>query len=119
LVLKEMNGKNSSGGAPADSGKSALRAPAPSDTFAVQDESAGTKAGKTTSIGSSLGMLVLLVLLMPVLAGFGNLPGSLISLLIISFALRQAWHMNRAPVVTFSGPYHVGAPPAPEAAGGL
>lgn len=43
---------------------------------------------------------------LPFLAGLGNIIG----ILIIGFALYQAWKMNKRSDIQFSGPYQVGAP---------
>ena len=56
------------------------------------------------------GRLLLFAMAAPFLAGFENLIG----ILIIGFALWQAWHMNGRAALVFSGPYAVGAPRAPE-----
>jgi hypothetical protein len=45
---------------------------------------------------------------MPLLVGIGGLPSSLISLLIVGFALHQAWRMNGRLQLTFTGPFQVG-----------
>jgi hypothetical protein len=52
--------------------------------------------------------LLVLAYALPFLAGFKNLIG----LLIIFFALQQAWYLNRKPKITITGPYMVGAPGA-------
>jgi len=66
-----------------------------------------------------------LIKLVPVLAGFvvalpvmviaGGFPASLISAAIIFFGMQQAWRMTGAPRLKITGPYRVGAPPAPAA----
>ena len=53
------------------------------------------------------GLFFLLVLAIPFLAGFENVIG----LLIIFFALWQAWSMNRRSVLEITGPFEVGKPP--------
>lgn len=67
------------------------------------------------SIGRALIALVVLVALVagislaaPFLAGFQNIIG----LLIIGFALFQAWKMNRARNIPITGPYQLGQPGA-------
>lgn len=77
-----------------------------------------TGAVESSGAGGALIWLVFITLAMPVLATFGGLPSSLISGLIIGFGLRQAWIMNGAVNIKFSGPFRVGtgpaaAPPAP------
>ncbi len=49
--------------------------------------------------------LLVLAVMAPFVAGFRNIIG----LLIIGFALYQAWIMNRRARLTFSGPYKVGS----------
>jgi hypothetical protein len=49
-------------------------------------------------------VLLLFAYALPFLAGFKNLIG----LLIIFFALQQAWYLNRKPKITITGPYRVG-----------
>jgi hypothetical protein len=54
--------------------------------------------------------LLLVTIAAPFLAGLENVIG----ILIIGFALWQAWHMNGRATLVFSGPYALGAPRAPE-----
>jgi hypothetical protein len=49
----------------------------------------------------------------PLLAGFANPPGSLLSLLIIGIGLLQAWRMNQKPRLQVDGPFQIAPPPAP------
>lgn len=69
------------------------------------------------SVGSALiGIVVLFAFaaVSPILAGFENILG----MLIIGFALWEAWRINRRATLEVSGPYKVGAEGAsPEAAG--
>ena len=60
----------------------------------------------------TLDRLIPLLFVGPVIAIVGNLPGSLISGLIIGFALRQAWIMNTPLAIDFKGPFRVGSAPA-------
>ena len=62
---------------------------------------------------AAAGALLAVAIAAPFLAGFENVIG----ILIIGFALWQAWHMNGRVALVFTGPYAVGAPriPAPEA----
>jgi hypothetical protein len=52
------------------------------------------------------------VVTLPVAIILGNLPSSLITLVIITIGMRQAWRMTAAPILEFRGPYRVGAPAA-------
>jgi hypothetical protein len=71
---------------------------------------------KHWSVGKRIGFesLVLLVsfifaIFLPILAGFSNIIG----LLIIGFALWEAWKINKRVNIQFTGPFAVGAMPAP------
>jgi hypothetical protein len=55
-------------------------------------------------------LIVVLAYLSPFLGGI-----NFIGLLIIFFALQQAWFINRRPKVVVSGPYAIGEKPAAEA----
>lgn len=57
----------------------------------------------------ALGVFALLLPLRVILA---DLPGGLISALIIGFGMLQAWQMSGRPKVTFEGPFRVGGAPA-------
>lgn len=63
-----------------------------------------------------LGAVVVLALVGPVLIIFGGMPGSIINIAIIGFALRRAWLMTAAgagvTAPAFSGPYNVKSRPA-------
>lgn len=66
------------------------------------------------TVGTAFGALFLGILSLPVLVGLGDLPGSLLGLLIVAFGLRQAWQMNSRPDVTITGPFAVRErPPSP------
>lgn len=56
------------------------------------------------------GSILLFAMTAPFLAGFENVIG----ILIIGFALWQAWHMNGRMALVFSGPYAVGTASVPE-----
>lgn len=66
-----------------------------------------------TAVG--LGGLFVLVFALPVMSVFGSMPYGLISALIIFIGMRQAWTMTAPHVYKVSGPYKVGAGPAPVA----
>jgi hypothetical protein len=51
------------------------------------------------------------VVTLPVAVILGNLPSSLITLVIITIGMRQAYRMTAAPTLEFRGPYRVGAQP--------
>lgn len=97
-------------------------ATSPRDSGRLDSAPPGTPArsevpGWRSPVGMLIGVgaLVAMAALIPLLAGFSELPSSLISLLILGFALQQAWRMNRAVRLTFTGPYKLGvdAPPLP------
>jgi len=97
--------------ATADEAKLSAAAPAPAagtDSVSVS-VTAGTadSAAATISAGElAVGVVALLALAAaaPFLAGFENVLG----ILIIGFALYQAWQMNRRVPMTINGPYAVG-----------
>jgi len=61
-----------------------------------------------------IAVLVAFVVTLPVAIVLGNLPSSLITVVIITIGMRQAWRMTAAPILEFRGPYRVGAQaPAP------
>ena len=78
--------------------------------MAVEAKSDDAKPVSTGRFFLALGGLLGLTLAMPVLYLVGGLPGSIISGVIVFFGLRQAWAMNRMPVITFAGPLRVSAP---------
>lgn len=97
-----------------DASPTATDSTAVTDTVPEPEPAIAEAASDTTAPGGaqSVGLLALAALLalmaaMPVLAVFGSLPGSLISGLIIGFALRQSWIMNKAISVDFKGPFKV------------
>jgi len=49
------------------------------------------------------------VVTLPVAIILGNLPSSLITAVIITIGMRQAWRMTGAAILEFRGPYRVGA----------
>lgn len=72
-------------------------------TTAADDSVALTAA----SVGTAFGALFLGILSLPLMVGLGDLPGSLLGLLIVAFGLRQAWQMNSRPDITITGPFAV------------
>jgi hypothetical protein len=68
-------------------------------------------SGRDTAI--AIGGLFLLVFALPVMSVAGSMPMGLIGAFIIFIGLRQAWAMTAAPKLEISGPYKVGAGPAP------
>lgn len=52
--------------------------------------------------------IVTLLIGLPLLVGLGDLPGSLLSLVIVLIGVAQSWRMNRRLVVPISGPFSVG-----------
>jgi hypothetical protein len=59
------------------------------------------------------GSLFLRIFALPVLTILGSLPFGLISALIIFIGMRQAWSLTAARALQVTGPYRVGAGPAP------
>jgi len=75
----------------------------------------GAEAEPTLSAGLALAGVALLALALPVLVVVGGLPSSLISAAIIFFGMAQAWKMTGKPPLVITGPFRVGAHPAPAA----
>jgi hypothetical protein len=93
---------------------------------------AASTAGDTTSRHenherhgvASVGVILLgaavLLTIAPIATGFADFPSNIIGLLILAFAVFQAWRMNAALVLRVSGPYRVSgaAPEAPRGEAG-
>ncbi len=79
------------------------------DSLVRGTESPGP-AARSPALALLLGTSLILVgvLTLPVIASIGGLPASLISLLIYSFAIMQAWRMTGTVRVAISGPFKVG-----------
>lgn len=93
--------------APSSEGGSAAPQAPDTGTRAVEaDAVAGGLAG-------ALAALTALTFALPVLTVASSLPGGLISAAIIGFGMHQAWRMTGVNRIEISGPYRIGAPPAP------
>ena len=74
-----------------------------------------TATSRTGEAPRPIGVLKLILFLgafvatLPVAVILGNLPSSLITLVIITIGMRQAFRMTAAPMLEFRGPYRVGA----------
>ena len=88
------------------------RAPSSSAPVVVVD-SAGTDtaAHGAHNPGVAIFMLLGLALAMPFLIGFQ----SPLHLVIVAFALYEAWKLNRTPAFTITGPFQIAAAPASQA----
>lgn len=76
---------------------------------AVQEIVEGSEPSAAFMLGAGLVVLIALFAMAaaaPILAGLDNIIG----LLIIAFALYQAWGMNKRVELTLTGPYRVGVP---------
>ena len=93
---------------------SSQTAAADSTGAAGDSGTADTVTAAVGPVGMLVGLagLVALAAAMPILVGISGFPSSLISVLIVAFALHQAWRMNGRVNVTFTGPFKVGAAPA-------
>jgi hypothetical protein len=72
----------------------------------------GTRTGQAPRPIGGLQLIAVLaafVVTLPVAIILGNLPSSLITVVIITIGMRQAWRMTAAPILEFRGPYRVGA----------
>jgi hypothetical protein len=85
---------------------------------------ASSSAGATTDVRDAnarpspiklVAVIAGFVVALPVIVIAGGLPASLLSAAIIFFGMQQAWRMTGAPRLRITGPYRVGAPPAPAA----
>jgi len=117
MIFKEYGEAAAVASATQPTTQSAAAATAPADGV----ESAGTSSDEKEPAGAGRAIVALILLslfafafafVMPVLAGFSNIIG----LLIIGFALWEAWKINKRVVVNFTGPYALAggdAPPPP------
>ena len=64
-------------------------------------------------LAGALAVLTALTFALPVLTVASSLPGGLISAAIIGFGMHQAWRMTGVNRIEISGPYRIGAAPAP------
>jgi hypothetical protein len=94
--------------APADPGPVAPPRPNPG---AAAGAPAPEAAGGLTALGIVAGLVLLLGLYaLPVLVGFQQPIG----LLIVAFALWEAWKLNKRVPLVINGPFEVAKAPAPE-----
>jgi hypothetical protein len=110
LVFRQMDkeSKATADSATATTAATAATAERPVTASAATAPSAAEGESPTgMKVLLGFGALLALTLVMPVLAVFSGLPSSLISGLIIAFALQQAWKMNGAHALVFSGPHRL------------
>jgi hypothetical protein len=90
-------------------GDDAAREAARLDSIILAADAPAAKP-ETSAVTVIFGMAVIVVgiLTLPVMATVGGLPGSLISLLIYSFAIMQAWRMTGSARIEIAGPFQVG-----------
>lgn len=94
--------------APAESGPEGKKvSPPPAKAATASPASSEEDVGLGDAV-LGIGLLFLIVLALPFLAGFENLIG----LAIIAFGLYEAWKINRRTVLTISGPFQMGTSPA-------
>ena len=82
------------------------------------DRTASQRTGEAPPPTGALWAILMLgafVATLPVAVILGNLPSSLITLVIITIGMRQAFRMTAAPILEFRGPYRVGAQSAASA----
>jgi hypothetical protein len=123
LAMREIKQR---GEVAADSSATARRGNATTaiDAAVVTEPPAGAPVHSTIAhpllaVALGLAALAALAAAMPVLVVVFGFPQSLISALIIGFALQQAWRVNRRVKVTFAGPFKVGTAPMPRSAPGV
>jgi len=102
FILNEVSGDDTKASAAAPVSAASTDSVPASATPATAD----TAGAAISASGLALGIVVLVALAAaaPFLAGFENVIG----LVIIGFALYQAWQMNRRVPMTINGPYAVG-----------
>lgn len=103
----DERGESAAAVASATADSAAVAAPIDSASSRAAADSSATVSGPA-SVAVGLAALAGLVMALPLIASFGDLPGSLLSALIIGIGLQQAWSMNRRPRLTFEGPFRVG-----------
>jgi hypothetical protein len=105
-AISDMQKKAASTSAPANGASATGTAAA--DTALVAD----AKLDADTGPGSVSYLAFLgLILSLPVIVVFSDLPGGLLSGAIIGFGMMQAWRLTAAPQLQVSGPYRVGPSP--------
>lgn len=121
LVMREMSNPPADSILAAAAQDSIAPASARDRPAAQGDVASDTAAVTATRISPVLAIvgLALLAAAMPILVVISDFPSSLISALIIGFALHQAWRMNGRVSITFTGPFKVGAAPAAGGAAGV
>ncbi len=85
------------------------RTPAADSSTPAAPATSHADATKPMTLGGfilGIGALMFIAMIAPFLAGVSNIIG----ILIIGFALYEAWKFNRKPKIEFSGPFQVGAP---------
>ena len=88
-----------------------LKASAPAGADALLAAEGASSAGSQPTFFDAvkaIGALLVFAAIVPFLSGIQNIIG----LLIIGFALYQAWKMNKRVPIAFTGPFKVGAAPA-------
>ncbi len=79
----------------------------PAEPAPIAADSAIEAPSEPAVAASGVGGLLVMFAGLPLIAAFGDLPGGLLSLLIIAIGLRQAWQMNARLVIEFLGPFEV------------
>jgi hypothetical protein len=75
---------------------------------AAQAAPADDSPARSIGLVLSLALVLFGILTIPISLTIGGLPGSLISLLIYSFAIMQAWRMTGSARIAISGPFRLG-----------
>jgi hypothetical protein len=84
------------------------------DSLPADSTVSPTTRPEPSSLGliAAIGIAIGGILTLPVLMTIGGLPGSLLSLLIYSFAILEAGKLTRASRLELAGPFRVGGAPA-------
>ncbi|HEV8356013.1 MAG TPA: hypothetical protein VGQ17_04510 [Gemmatimonadales bacterium] len=76
---------------------------------ALREKPDSSAAGPPASPTRALLIGLALTLVLPIVAGLSNLPGSALGLMIIAIGLMQAWRMTRKPEIRILGPFQIGS----------
>jgi hypothetical protein len=88
----------------------AARATATSAMPPATGDSAVTATEASGSFAKAIVFMLGFMFLLPVIANLSSMPGGIIGLAILGFGIHQAWKMNAAAEVSFTGPHRVTRP---------
>ena len=87
------------------------------DGTIIERTAADSVSGGVESVGAPIAVVLglLFALVLPIAANVMSMPGGLIGLAIIFFALQQAWALNAGTPLVITGPHRLGTPRPPAA----